>query len=1108
MANLLKVNEENGSAIVEHNGRPYLIPLRTMRPFRGTYYNDHDHSSLEHRDRSEEEMEAWCALSELMQKAENSTLYRISTIGYIRNTEGVWQILPKEENDMRRKEMLDTVTKASKYVSKGPCHGVRFGSGLRKMFTLKGTTGTLMSWPRGTRRLSITDNPSGNTVATHNIKTADRMDMCFLYFYSYDEEFVEPAPSRWKARDRPVTLEVSRDATDANNGHQNMEEESLPTKRDGPETRTVMIAPETKRQRTHLLQSSERMADVFLSMHQHQWQFSLPKEKLRQEVFAEEHVRPRPSENYLFYMHTDGWMADLLQGAIFKVDTSTDAIEENDVAPIWPAVDEADHKEIGQFVQECAFQAVRRDDLPRHCAVIDAIWVRKWKRMADGTRGVKSRLCARGCHDPFKGETASKSTTATRLSQRLILAAASNNRDDVESWDIAGAFLKGLTYQDLWKHLKKLGIHTVERMIAIIPPRNVWRHLKTFSEEFNVPEHMLGDYALLCLKPVYGLSEAPLAWQLFLHSVIAELGGIQSHFDECYWYWPSSTTTTTPVLLPSSGMSTHVDDLATHGSRQWLDVTYRAMVDRFGKLTRQTLPFNHCGCRYSKIGDTFKVDQQEYVSMLKPADINDNDDERALTPAETTILRSLIGGLMWATVTRLDLLAALSQIQSVMNKAQVKHIKEANKLIRLARQHKDAATYYRPLNAKAYRIVCIHDASAASSTKNYAQEGVLVFLMRDDVNLAQEHIVCSDDFVYSRLSGAAQLLHAQSTKAKRVSYSTSHGETLAGINGLECATLVSARLSEVTFGCKPTLKQLLAVQESGSQFFPVDCHTDCRDFFELSTGVRTLPQDKSQRLYIMSHREARAAGRIRWMILTPTSCMTADALTKVMVSECLMSYLTSGIVRFWNAGHSLEMKRLPAGPEASEDMLIEGDKAILQHRAWFAAGMVMTHKSAYLLAIAMMVTPTNAQLVVPDYYTVQLNGIYHDLSYLLLLVLLILVSFISAGIAICLDRMCCRQATSTITISSATPLTASTTSGDAAGSSTGRTATATRRSSTSRNEPAVQPPPTPPPAYEQAVYVHRKAGRNFHVANCAYARFASRLAPCSYCNPVVMSSGA
>ena len=687
----------------------------------------------------------------------------------------------------------------------------------------------------------------------------------------------------------------------------------------------------------------------------------------------------------------------------------------------------------------------------------------------------------------------SRSTTATRLSQRLILLSAANVRGKaLESWDVAGAFLKGLTYKELWRALRELGLHTVERLIAVDPPRNVWRHLKKLGKRFNIPEEELHLYVHLCLKPVYGLSEAPLAWQLFLRKFLRELGALQSHFDENYWCWPSQAQ----AAWPRSSLTTHVDDLAVEGFRKWLDVTFERMVKKFGKLTRESLPFNRCGCRYSATSDGFKVDRIEYVSMLKPVVIDKDDvDDRPLTAVETTSLRSAVGGLMWTSLTRPDLLAKLSALQGVLNKGKVKHLKDVNTLIERAKKDKEAAIYYRPLLESRYRIVIIHDASAATSTKNYAQEGVIVVLMNDFINTNLNHVIADDEFARSTLSGKAQFLHVQSSKAKRVSYSTSHGETLAAINGLECATLVSARLAEITYGpVRPTVAQLLAVQENGCTWFPADSHTDCKDFYELSTGARAIPQDKSQRLYLIAHREARASGRLRWLILTPTQCMTADALTKIMSSPCMMKWLTTGCIDFWNTGHPLEMKRLPPSNDIDEDDLLAGDDALMKKATWFA-GIPMLASSNRLFGMVMLatlVTPVAAQPD-PD-WTWQLPD-------LVLIVAAILISISSSAVAVSLDRCCCRRSPATAATSS---LATSSTAPTAPMASASSTSTAAAASSSNTNNAAVPAPPVSATATtseaQHDVYI-RKGGHAYHTLQCVYAQGGKRFAPCGCCNP-------
>lgn len=107
--------------------------------------------------------------------------------------------------------------------------------------------------------------------------------------------------------------------------------------------------------------------------------------------------------------------------------------------------------------------------------------------------------------------------------------AARKKGKTIESSDIAGAFLKGFDFKSIQKALQKMGLAAPTRQVAIYPPMNVWKHLAKMSP---VPDPSLHDYGLLCLKPVYGLNDAPLAWQLSLHTFLEELGAATLKMDE------------------------------------------------------------------------------------------------------------------------------------------------------------------------------------------------------------------------------------------------------------------------------------------------------------------------------------------------------------------------------------------------------------------------------------------------------------------------------------------------------------------------------------------------------------------------------------------------
>ena len=399
----------------------------------------------------------------------------------------------------------------------------------------------------------------------------------------------------------------------------------------------------------------------------------------------------------------------------------------------------------------------------------------------------------------------------------------------------------------------------------------------------------------------------------------------------------------TPTGAPSMILTTQVDDIAIAADPLAIDNMHRKFQVQFDKVPRQGMPFVHCGCRYNKMTQGYSVDQTEFAENLKTVQIKENDkDDRTLVKEEVTSFRSILGGLLWLTATRVDLIADVCQLQTFVTQAKVKRLRMANSIVKKAQDKKmiSLGIIFRFFKrSDKLRIACIHDASAASKERNYANEGILVLLTTDNLDLdPRVHNIDGENSNPGIFGGPAHILWSQGNKAKRISYSTSHGETLAAINGLESATLVALRLGEILIAePAPSLQQLASLQERGAPFLPVDVYTDCNDFFELSTGSKSLPQDKGQRIYILARREARLVGRIRWIVLIrfPTESMTADALTKSMISPCLLHLQSTGIVRFANTGtHVIKARRLPVlDQEIIETDLLEGDSRFISPSA-------------------------------------------------------------------------------------------------------------------------------------------------------------------------------
>ena len=540
-----------------------------------------------------------------------------------------------------------------------------------------------------------------------------------------------------------------------------------------------------------------------------------------------------------------------------------------------------------------------------------------------------------------------------------------------------------------------------------------WQRL---TQHFAVSEDELHLWMLLCEKPIYGLNDAPLAWQLNIHEHLESQGGVQSVLDENLFVWKSRSKVTALI-------TTHVDDLAVCSNKKFLELQYAELTKKYGKVSLQHLPFSHCGCRYSATATGLRMDQKDFCMNLKEVHIeNATNDERDLTKEEQSTLRSQLGGLLWLAATRLDLVADIGVLQSYVTKSKVKHLKAANQVIQRAKDPRfcDLGLIYQKFadNSK-WRLACIHDASAPSKQRDYAQEGVLILLMEDRLPVTTSYEIDGIETSEELFGGRAHVLWSQGSRSKRISYSTSHGETLAAINGMESASLVALRLAELILpDRKPTLQQLAALQERGYDALPIDHHTDCRDLFELVSGEKTLPQDKAQRVYTLALKEARLCGRIRWFLLIPTQSMTADPLTKPMTSLPLLHLLSSGVVRFFNEGkHVILGKRLPRTEIEDETSLEYEDSKIIQALALTLPGMFPSgNRLLYFALLSSCLLPlvssssTTSGSSAGTCSTSDLNEstvAYEGWSTLFLLLSIFLSTFVTCLFCFCVFCCCC-----------------------------------------------------------------------------------------------------
>lgn len=161
----------------------------------------------------------------------------------------------------------------------------------------------------------------------------------------------------------------------------------------------------------------------------------------------------------------------------------------------------------------------------------------------------------------------------------------------------------------------------------------------------------------------------------------------------------------------------------------------------------------------------------------------------------------------------------------------------------------------------------------------------------------------------------------------------------------------------------PILKQLISIQETGNPDLTIDFSGDCKDLWELVTGLKTLPQDKGQRLDVLGIKEARLSGKMRQILLVPSAWCTDQTIGPQEPAGTDDSWCGE----FSNAeNHPVTSRILPTLQEYSEHDIIKTDEEILEDVKKNPDNIRVSHESILLVRyISSKVTETrNKRFVV------------------------------------------------------------------------------------------------------------------------------------------------
>ena len=438
---------------------------------------------------------------------------------------------------------------------------------------------------------------------------------------------------------------------------------------------------------------------------------------------------------------------------------------------------------------------------------IDSRWI-VTEKYKDGVRVVKARLVAKGFQEKCNYDLRKDSPTILKVNLRLIACISSCHGWSVKSLDIRSAFLQG---------------EVLERDVYLRPPVEAGLNQKLWK----------------LLKALYGLGDASRKWYLKVKNVLLSLGVEMSIYDEALFYYHVNG-----VLQGLMGI--HVDDFFHSGTDLFAENVINVLKETFEISQEDENSFDYVGLEIEQEDGAILFHQDKYISELKSIQFESKPQKNdQLIPLKVKELRSLVGQLAWAgNQTRPDISFDVCQLSVNINNATYADALRANKCLKKLKSEKVAIKFPSLGDISECRFVVYADASFKNLSGGGSQGGYVVFIHGSN--------------------GKQSLIAWQSRKLKRVVKSTLAAETLALMEGVECAFL-----------CKTTIKELLGVEIQ----LPICAYSDSKSLVDSVHSSKTL-EDNRLKIDVCVLRDYIRLGEVEKIEWVETKEQLADSLTK------------------------------------------------------------------------------------------------------------------------------------------------------------------------------------------------------------------------------------
>ena len=329
-------------------------------------------------------------------------------------------------------------------------------------------------------------------------------------------------------------------------------------------------------------------------------------------------------------------------------------------------------------------------------------------------------------------------------------------------------------------------------------------------------------------------------------------------------------------------LSTHVDDLKGASS----DADARALLayleKAVGNCSQDWKKFQHTGIEHEQTDSGVFAHQFTYAEQLKPMDVSSlkgsPDDDSAPGDYPSKYM-SLLGGIAWMVLTRVDIAVYVQALQRRAHSPRVKDCKRLNTVVRYVKRKK-IGIKYGPLPPGDANLTVFSDAAFKAipdESSGLALRGCVILLCTS----GPEELI--------NPSGTCHMLEYVCRRQRRVVRSTYSAELNGLVDSVEVTRLVRILFHQILHGTDQESFDMARAQDEGKLRPHIKAATDAKAVFDSVAAPDICdPAESSLKLHLLALRDFVTHGIIESLFWTDTRDMLADGLTKGSVDRAAL----------------------------------------------------------------------------------------------------------------------------------------------------------------------------------------------------------------------------